>query len=53
MPSMLTVMLSWLTFWVDMDTGNQVHILPQSGAFLSASCRLPSPPVAHVASQTE
>ena len=26
MPSMLTVMLSWLTFWVDMDAGNQVNV---------------------------
>ncbi len=24
LPSMLIVVLSWVTFWVEMDTGNQV-----------------------------
>ena len=26
MPSVLTVMLSWVTFWVEMDAGNQVRL---------------------------
>ncbi len=29
LPSMLVVMFSWITFWVEMDAGNQVCVFVQ------------------------